>query len=78
MFCGVWGGIGAHIFTCACAQGWTKFDFAGRNNKYSDFKWNFNHFTGVDYNADGGKTCIYKIQGDGKDWARNVDTENGN
>ncbi|KAF8320734.1 putative alpha-amylase [Clavulina sp. PMI_390] len=59
-------------------EGWTKFEFPGRGEKYSSLKWNFNHFTGVDYNADGGKTAIFKIQGDGKDWARNVDHENGN
>lgn len=39
---------------------------------------NFNHFTGVDYNNDGGKTAIYKIEGNGKDWAQNVDSENKN
>lgn len=41
-------------------------------------KWNFNHFTGVDYNADGGKTAIYRIHGEGKYWAKNVDGENQN
>lgn len=46
--------------------------------QYSSLKWNYNHFTGVDYNAADGKTSIYKIQGDGKDWAKNVDSENGN
>lgn len=46
--------------------------------KYSSQKWSFNHFTGVDYNEDGGKKAIFKIQGDNKDWAQNVDGENGN
>jgi len=59
-------------------EGWTKFTYPGRGDKYSSLKWNFNHFTGVDFNADGGKKAIFKIQGDGKDWARNVDDENGN
>lgn len=40
-------------------------------------KWNFNHFTGVDYDAATETNAIYKIQGDGKAWARDVDKENG-
>ncbi|KAF8586977.1 glycoside hydrolase family 13 protein, partial [Ramaria rubella] len=59
-------------------EGWTGFDFPGRNNKYSKFKWTYNHFTGIDYNNDGGKKAIFKIQGDGKDWAQGVDSENSN
>ncbi|KAG9014454.1 hypothetical protein FRB93_013579 [Tulasnella sp. JGI-2019a] len=58
--------------------GWTAFDFPGRGDKYSSFKYNFNHFTGVDYNADGGKKAIYRIVGDNKGWAEAVDTENVN
>ncbi len=46
--------------------------------QYSKFKWNFNHFTGVDYNDKNGKTAIYRIQGDGKNWAQGVDDENNN
>jgi len=60
-------------------QGWTGFTFPGRGDKYSSLKWNFNHFTGVDYNdADPDTKAIYKIEGENKDWARNVDKENGN
>ncbi|KAF5356527.1 hypothetical protein D9758_008261 [Tetrapyrgos nigripes] len=59
-------------------KGWTGFVFAGRGDKYSKFKWNFNHFTGVDYNENDGKTSIFRIQGDGKYWAEGVDTENQN
>ncbi|KAG8889411.1 hypothetical protein FRB99_003992 [Tulasnella sp. 403] len=59
-------------------EGWTAFDFTGRGGKYSDFKWNFNHFTGVDYNAENGKKAIYKILGDNKGWALAVDSENKN
>lgn len=32
-------------------DGWTGFTFPGRGDKYSSFKWNFNCFTGVDYDA---------------------------
>ncbi len=59
-------------------EGWTGFDFPGRNNKYSDFKWHWYHFTGTDYNQANGKTGIYQIQGEGKSWAQGVDSENGN
>lgn len=29
--------------------GWLGFNFPGRNNKYSDMKWHWYHFTGVDW-----------------------------
>ena len=28
---------------------WTKYTFPGRNNCYSDFKWNWTHFHGVEW-----------------------------
>ncbi|KAG9088143.1 hypothetical protein FRC07_012657 [Ceratobasidium sp. 392] len=59
-------------------EGWTGFDFPGRNEKYSKMKWTFNHFTGVDYNNDGGKNAIFRIDGNGKRWAQGVDSENRN
>lgn len=59
-------------------EGWTGFDFPGRKNQYSDFKWHWYHFTGVDFNQANQKTAVYEILGDGKSWSKNVDTENGN
>lgn len=59
-------------------EGWTKFTFPGRGDKYSKLKWNFNHFTGVDYDNKSSKKSIFKIQGDGKGWAKGVDKENAN
>ncbi|KAJ7150950.1 alpha-amylase [Mycena crocata] len=59
-------------------KGWTGFDFPGRGDKYSKLKYSFNHFTGVDYNEENQKTAIYKIHGEGKDWAQGVDKENKN
>ena len=59
-------------------EGWTKFIFAGRNNKYSDFKWHWYHFNGTDYNNINKKNAIYKILGEGKEWDKGVDDENGN
>ncbi|MGB2579285.1 alpha-amylase [Elusimicrobium simillimum] len=59
-------------------EGWTGFNFDGRKNQYSDFKWHYYHFTGVDYNKANGKKAIYRILGDGKKWADGVDGEKGN
>ncbi|MCO8185979.1 alpha-amylase [Akkermansia sp. Marseille-P9185] len=59
-------------------EGWTGFNFPGRGDKYSDFKWHWYHFTGTDYDAATEKTSIFKIMGDGKSWSEGVDEENGN
>lgn len=59
-------------------QGWTGFNFKGRNNKYSKFKWNFNHFTGVDYDDITKESGIYRILGDNKYWSESVSDELGN
>ena len=59
-------------------EGWTKFTFPGRNDRYSAFKWNYNLFTGVDFNNENQKTAIYKIVGENKNWAEEVDGEMGN
>lgn len=56
--------------------GWTKYNFPGRNGKYSDFTWNWTHFNGIDWNKDGLKNAIYKFCG--KEWDPGVDCERGN
>jgi len=55
---------------------WTKFDFAGRNNTYSDFKLNWSHFSGIDYDAKTDENAIYRFYG--KHWSDDVDKELGN
>lgn len=55
---------------------WTKFNFNNRSNKYSDFKWNWTHFHGVDWDDRGKKSAIFKFYG--KNWDNDVDKENGN
>ena len=55
---------------------WTKFNFEGRAGKYSDFKWNSSHFDGVDWDDRAKKSGIYKLSG--KEWDKDVDSENGN
>ena len=57
---------------------WTGFDFPGRGNTYSDFKWHWYHFSGTDYNERDKKTGIYQIVSEGKAWSMGVDNENGN
>ena len=57
-------------------KAWTKFNFYGRNNTYSDFKWNWTHFHGVDWDEISQKNAIYKFYG--KHWDEQVDKENGN
>ena len=55
---------------------WTKYNFTSRNNKYSDFKWNYKHFNGTDWDESGRKNGIFRFSG--KHWDQNVDKENGN
>lgn len=59
-------------------EGRTGFDFPGRGDKYSAFKWHWYHFTGTDLNVANGKRAIYLIQGEGKAWSEGVDGENVN
>ncbi|MDE6253470.1 MAG: alpha-amylase [Lachnospiraceae bacterium] len=55
---------------------WTKFTFPGRNNKYSDFKWDWTNFHATDYDAKSKESGIYRFIG--KEWDNDVDGEFGN
>ncbi len=55
---------------------WTKFVFPGRNNMYSDFKWNWTHFTGVDWDENSKRSSVFQFYG--KHWKTDVDKEKGN
>ncbi len=57
---------------------WTRFDFPGRGDAHSDFKWRWFHFDGVDWAQDLGESSIFKFRGAGKAWDWQVDTENRN
>lgn len=59
-------------------EAWTRFDFPGRGDRYSDFKWCWHHFTATDYDAASDRTSVFKIVGENKDWSENVDEEFGN
>ncbi len=59
-------------------EAWMGFSFPGRKGKYSGFQWHWYHFTATDYDAGRDNSAIYKVLGEGKEWSRNVDSENGN
>ncbi|WP_280745234.1 MULTISPECIES: alpha-amylase [unclassified Parabacteroides] len=58
-------------------EGMTGFTFPGRY-RHSSFKWNWEHFTGVDYDKRTGKKGIFLVSGNDKQWSEAVDDENGN
>lgn len=57
---------------------WTGFNFAGRNNTYSPFKWRWYHFDGTDWDQSRSLSRIYKFKSTGKAWDSEVSGENGN
>ncbi|KAF9052412.1 glycoside hydrolase family 13 protein [Hymenopellis radicata] len=60
-------------------EGWTAFDFTGRNGKYSTFRWDHSHFSGLDWDHKTRTKAIYRIDSPGhKGWSKNVDKELGN
>lgn len=60
-------------------EAFTKFTFPGRAGKYSDFTWNFQCFSGVDFDNKTGETAIYKFISEyGNEWEEMVTDEKGN
>lgn len=60
-------------------EAFTRFTFPGRKGKYSNFIWDHNCFTGVDYAHDLKETAIFSIQNEyGEGWEEVIDTEKGN
>lgn len=58
---------------------YTAFDFPGRGNTYSDFKWRWYHFDGVNFAANLRESgTIYRFLDKAKSWDSNVSKENGN
>ena len=57
-------------------KAWTKYTFPGRGDTYSNFKWNWTHFHGVDWDDNTATASIYKFYG--KHWDEQVDKEKGN
>lgn len=57
----------------------TKFNFPGRQKRYSDFEWNYTCFTGLDYAHDLNETAIYRIVKENKSsWQEMINDEKGN
>ncbi|KZT73680.1 glycoside hydrolase family 13 protein [Daedalea quercina L-15889] len=60
-------------------EGWTAFDFPGRNGCHSAFKWSQEHFTGLDWDHKKRLKGVYRIVGGPhKGWSKFVDNELGN
>ncbi|KIL67592.1 glycoside hydrolase family 13 protein [Amanita muscaria Koide BX008] len=58
---------------------WTAFDFKGRGDKYNTFRWNQEHFNGIDWDERTQTRDIYRFAGPGhKGWSNHVDRERGN
>lgn len=57
-------------------QAWTKFEFPGRNGKYSDYKWSAENFSGTDWDNKKKRSGIFCFES--KCWKRQTDDENGN
>lgn len=55
---------------------WTKYNFEGRNNKYSDFKLHWQNFTSIDYDDIQKETGVFRFYG--KEFSSEVDKERGN
>ncbi|KAI8980163.1 alpha amylase [Trametes punicea] len=60
-------------------EGWTAFDFLGRGEKYSSFRWTYEHFTGLDWDHRTRTKGVFRIVSPKhRGWSRWVDTELGN
>ncbi|GAO42426.1 alpha-amylase [Flavihumibacter petaseus] len=60
-------------------EAWTKFTFPGRNGKYSQFVWDHQCFTGIDWAHDLNEGGVYTIQNQyGEGWEDLVEEELGN
>ncbi|MDH6303892.1 alpha-amylase [Parabacteroides sp. PF5-5] len=59
-------------------QAWTGYTFPGRKDKYSDFKWHWYHFSGVEWDDAKRRSGIFRVVGENKYWNDDVDDEKGN
>ena len=59
-------------------EAWTRFLFPARQDRYSAFKWGWQHFTATDYDQATGRKGIFRILGKDKYWSEQVDDEFGN
>jgi alpha-amylase len=60
-------------------EAYTRFTFPGRNKQHSDFQWNYQCFTGLDYATDLRENAIFSIINEyGEDWEPLTHEEKGN
>ena len=60
-------------------EAWTKFIFPGRNGQYSDFIWDHQCFTGVDWAQNLNESAIFSVQNEyGESWENVPSNELGN
>lgn len=60
-------------------EAYTKFSFPGRKGRYSDFRWDYQCFTGIDHAAGSDEDAIFSIVNDyGESWEPLVHHEKGN
>lgn len=60
-------------------EAWTGFNFPGRGEKYSNMKYHWNHFSGIDRDTKKDEYGVFKFIGHGKQgWATDVSGELGN
>ncbi|MEO6838121.1 MAG: alpha-amylase [Ginsengibacter sp.] len=60
-------------------EAFTKFTFPGRKGKHSQFVWDFQCFSGVDYANNLSENAIFRIlNGNGDSWEEMISDENGN
>ena len=60
-------------------EAYTKFNFPGRKGKYSEFIWNFQCFSGVDYDDRNHEGAIFTLMNEvGEGWEEVIDSEKGN
>ncbi|EXJ55086.1 alpha-amylase [Cladophialophora yegresii CBS 114405] len=57
---------------------WVGFDFEARGDKYSNQKYHWYHFSATDYDQRTQETAVYRILGENKHFATDVDNERGN
>ncbi|PVH95335.1 glycoside hydrolase family 13 protein [Periconia macrospinosa] len=59
-------------------EAWLRFEFPGREGKYSEVRYDWRMFNASDWDDRSQKHGIWKIVDDGKQWAKDVSRESGN
>ena len=65
-----------HVYEEKEIDAWTQFNFEKRQGQYSDFTWNKNHFSSVDFDNKKKEKGLFLFKE--KSWSNNIDLELGN